>query len=460
MQRAAGVGHECFSGEAAAVNGGTSTGAGIRANRPGLAVRVFVPFALGYFLSFVFRTVTAVLAPDIVADTGIDAADLGLLTSVFFLSFALAQLPLGLALDRFGPRRVEASLLVVAAAGCLLFAYGTDLTSLAIGRAAIGLGMSACLMASFKAFVQWFESARLPLVNAALLAVGATGAMAATTPVEWALSMVTWRELFLAFAGLAIVIAVLLIGMAPRHPEPPAHITLAQQWRGLVTVFRDRYFWRLSPVTVLSQGAFLSYQGLWAGPWLRDVAGLDRGQVAIVLLVMAGASALGFLGLGSLATRLYRRGVRVGTVAAVFMTLFIVTQAVLLVAPVAWSVSLWVAFAFLGTAGTLPYAALSQHFHGQLAGRANSALNLLVFVAAFLTQWGIGLLLAVGEDATTRTYATGDYQLASGVLVVGQVAALAWFWMGRRGGGDVHSFRMALDRCPGPGRACSGGAEP
>jgi predicted MFS family arabinose efflux permease len=406
----------------------------VRADTAGLAARVFLPFALGYFLSYVFRTVNSVIAPDLVADTGLTAADLGLLTSAFFLAFALAQLPLGLLLDRFGPRRVEAALLLVAAVGCLLFAVGPDLVSLTIARAAIGLGVSGCMMASFKAFVQWFPTQRLALANACLLAFGATGAMAATTPVEWLLGFTDWRTLFIGLGLGCVAVALLLIGVAPAHPERPADKGLRAQLGGLATVFRDRYFWRLAPMTLVSQSSFLAMQGLWAGPWLRDVAGLDRVAVAAHLLGLGAAVVTGFLVLGTIADRLGRRGVPTGTVAMAAMACFAMVQLGLAVLPASASLPLWMLFGLFGTAGTLSYAALSQHFHGQLAGRANTALNVLVFVAAFLVQWGVGLLLAAGENSVTNAYDPRGYDRAFSALILAQAASLAWFVLTRRKG--------------------------
>ncbi|MFZ2326106.1 MAG: MFS transporter, partial [Rhodoferax sp.] len=108
--------------------------------------RLVPAYAAGYFLSYGLRSVNAVIAPELMQELGITAAGLGMLTSAYFLAFGLFQLPLGLLLDRFGPRRVEAALLLVAAAGCALFAVGTSLQALAVARALIGLGVSACLM--------------------------------------------------------------------------------------------------------------------------------------------------------------------------------------------------------------------------------------------------------------------------------------------------------------------------
>src|SRR5512134_2827170 len=132
---------------------------------PVVCLRIFIPFALGYFLSYLYRTVNAVLAPDLVRDIGLEPASLGLLTSAYFLAFAAAQLPLGILLDRYGPRRVEAGLLLFAAGGALLFGRAATLGELLLARALIGVGVAACLMAAFKAFTDWFPRELLPFVN-------------------------------------------------------------------------------------------------------------------------------------------------------------------------------------------------------------------------------------------------------------------------------------------------------
>jgi MFS family permease len=108
-------------------------------------VRVLLPFAAAYFLSYLYRSVNAVIAPDLVSDFALSAAELGLLTSAYFLTFAAFQLPLGLLLDRFGPRRTDAALLLIAALGGMVFALAHGLPLLILGRALIGLGVSGSL---------------------------------------------------------------------------------------------------------------------------------------------------------------------------------------------------------------------------------------------------------------------------------------------------------------------------
>ncbi len=390
-----------------------------------LAARVFVPFAAGYFLSYLYRTINAVLSPYLAAELQLTAADLGLLTSVYFLTFAAFQLPLGVLLDRFGPRRVEAALLVFAAAGASLFAVGHSALELAVGRGLIGLGVSACLMASFKAFVLWLPAERLAVANGWVLAAGGLGALAATAPVEAALQWVGWRGLFGGLAGLSGLVALaLLLAVPEREAGAPAG-DLRAQWRGVAEIFRSPVFWRIAPVSVLSQASFLAIQGLWAGPWLRDVAGLDKSAAAEVLFWTAAAMVAGFLGLGQLSYRLSRLGVRPLAVSAAGMALFMLVQLALLlkIGPL-WA--LWVLFGFLGTSAVLTYAILSQAFPPALAGRVNTALNLLVFVLAFVGQWGMGAIVNrwPGPDGG---YAEAGYQWAFGLALAGQL--IGWLWL-------------------------------
>ena len=155
--------------------------------------RVYSPFALGYAISYFYRNTNAIIESDLVDELGLGPADLGLLTGAYFFSFAIFQLPLGILLDRYGPRRTEAVLLLFAALGAWIFSKADSLSGLILGRLLIGLGVSACLMAAFKAYVIWFSSGRLPMINGLQMAAGGLGALVATTPLQNVLSITNWR---------------------------------------------------------------------------------------------------------------------------------------------------------------------------------------------------------------------------------------------------------------------------
>jgi predicted MFS family arabinose efflux permease len=402
------------------------------ADRPrALFLSVFLPFAAGYYLSFLFRTVTAVIAPNLIADLNLTPSGLGLLSSVYFLSFALLQLPLGMLLDRYGPRRTNGTLLLLAVAGSLIFALAEDLPGLILGRALIGAGVAGCLMASFKAFALWLSAARLPSVNGYLLTFGALGAISATAPTEWLLAMIGWRGLFVGLAAATALAAAAVWWLVPEHEESPAHASLREQLAGLAQVLRDPLFWRVAPVTGISSGASLAVLGLWGGPWLHDVVGLERGEVASHLLIGATAMGAGYLSMGVLVERLARLGVKPLWVSGIGMTGFALAMAALASGLVVDRVGLLLAvFGFLATSQTLNYALLSQHFGRQLAGRANTALNLMVFVAAFVLQWGSGIIIGLWNAANGDGFALEGYQSAFGTLALLQAIALIWFFSG------------------------------
>lgn len=403
--------------------------------RPAILLRVFIPFALGYFLSYLFRTVNAVIAPDLVRDIGVDPASLGLLTSAYFLSFAAFQLPLGVLLDRYGARRVEAALLLFASAGAFVFARAETLTGLMLGRALIGLGVSACLMAAFKAFTLWFPPERLPLANGIQMISGGVGALAATTPVELCLRLTDWRGVFLVLAGVTVAAALCVLLVVPEKTGTHSGETLREQLSGIRSVFTSRIFWSIAPWAVAAQAAYLSISGLWSGPWLRDIANYDRMAVANTLMGVSLAMIAGYFTFGALAERLARRNIQPMTVAAVGMLIFMGVQCLLVLQWASLTRSLWLLFGFFGTSCILPYAVLSQSFPRHLAGRANTGLNLLVFVAAFAAQWVIGLIINLWPQTLAGGYHASGYKTSFGLIVALQLTAAIWYFfsVGRAG---------------------------
>lgn len=395
-------------------------------------LRVFLPFAAGYFLSYLFRVVNAVLAPDLAADIGVGPSALGLLTSVYFITFASFQLPLGILLDRYGPRKTEAVLLMFAGLGAYIFSQAETLTGLVIGRAFIGFGVSACLMASFKAFTVWFDRSKWPVINGFQMAAGGLGALAATSPVEWLVSITDWRMVFILLSGFSVFIGFLVLTVVPEKKTEPSSETLAAQLGGIKEVFTSLKFWHIAPMVTLSQAAFLSIQGLWAGPWLRDVVGLERGEAASVLFWVAAAMICGFIGLGILAARLSRSGISPAATSAVCMALFMMTQFLVLVTPPSWYLLVWLIFGFIGTSGIIAYAGLSQLFEVRLSGRVTTSVNMLVFVATFVVQWVMGIIIELWPVGADGSYHEMGFYYGFGLILALQILALLWYVIGSR----------------------------
>mgnify|MGYP000148724036 CR=1 FL=1 len=390
-------------------------------------LQIFIPFAFGYFLSYLYRVINAVLAPGLTSDLGLEPTGLGLLTSVYFLTFGAFQLPLGVLLDRFGPRKINAALLLAAAAGAATFARADGMTGLTVGRALIGFGVSACLMASFKAFVMWFPLDQLPRINGIQMAMGGLGVLMGTAPVEVALSVTDWRGVFTVLAFVTLIVAAVIWVVVPERTIENRDVGFFDQLHGIRLIFSDYTFWRIAPWTALSFGTFMSIQGLWAGPWLRDVAGMAAMTVAETLMWTAVAMTGGFIILGAAAERLSRRGFPAMTTAACGMFVFMALLLVIIFEPTRWAVAVMILFGFFGTSGVLPYAVLSQSFPPHLSGRANTALNLIVFMAAFMIQWGMGAVIGQWPVSEAGGYSAAGYRAAFSIMLGLQVIFFLWF---------------------------------
>jgi len=394
--------------------------------------RLFLPFAAAYFLSYFFRSANAVIGPELTRDLGLSAGELGLLTSTYLLAFCLAQLPLGMLLDRFGARRVESALLLVAATGAALFAVADDMSGLAAARAVIGVGVSACLMAAFKAFSEWYPPDRQASLTGWMMTAGGLGALAATAPLEAGLQLVGWRPIFgLLSAATVAAAAWLFFGIADRPPTAPRPGEgLAAQWRGVRQVFASRHFWRFAPLGLTMTGGFMAIQGLWSMTWLMQVNGYARNAAADHLAAMSFAMLFTYVGIGLLSTRLARRGIPPVRLLAGGVGLSIVMLGLIVFEVLPWTHWLWVAYGLCAGFGTLGYSQTAAGFPLHLAGRATTTYNLMVFAGGFGAQWGIGLLvdLLVGHGQTPADALRGAFML----VVVLQAVAYARFLLGAR----------------------------
>jgi predicted MFS family arabinose efflux permease len=394
-------------------------------------LRVTLPFLAGYFVSYLYRSVNAIIGPEIARELGLSSAGLGLLTSIYFFAFAVFQLPLGVLLDRYGPRRVNATLLLVAAAGGTWFALGQSATDLTAARAIIGLGVSGCLMSSFAAFALWYPAERISTMNGVAFASGMLGAVAATVPLEMLLRLFHWREVFGGIVALNLAVSLMLYLAVPERTATQRGESVRAQLRGFAQIARDPFFWRVALAIGASQVATVSLQTLWVATWLRDVAGYSTAQVAGALLAFSLAMMLGYVGFGRAADSLVRRGrstlpLLAGGVAAGSLCL-----ALLVLGVRTGMLALWCLFFGFSTAVVLAYSVFTRRYPREMVGRVNTALNVFVFAGMFSGQWGVGLLLNLWPQ-TPVGYAPAAYPWALGMLWLSQFAGLAWLWSGRR----------------------------
>jgi len=392
---------------------------------PKLLLVVFCPFAAGYFLSFFFRNVNAVISRDLARDFALSPADLGFLTSTYLLAFAAIQLPLGVLLDRYGPRRVVAGLMCVAAAGALTFGLAQDFVTLSIGRALIGLGVSAGLMGAIKAFSLWFPLSRMATLNGLYLGIGGLGGLSATAPVEMLLGPFGWRALFYGLALASVAAAGLIFLLVPEKPLPGHGQTLRAQIAGFRQVFASVPFWRIAAPLVVCHAGYQALQGLWLAPWLYDVAGRTRGEVASLLLATAIAYTIGSVFFGVSSDRLAHAGISRMTVYKLGLALSLALFALLAAGVQTGLAAILAVYGFAAISASLAYALFTPLFPPDMTGRVNTASNVLMFGCSFAFQWGIGAVLRLYPVADGR-YAAEGYAAAFVILGVLQLAALAW----------------------------------
>jgi len=362
-------------------------------------VAAFGVFLLAYVLSQFFRSFLAVIAPELANELALSPADLGLVSGAWFAAFALAQFPVGWALDRIGPRRTVPVLMLAAAAGSALFASATAPWHCGLAMALIGLGCAPIYMGALYMFARTMPPARFALLASWLLAIGTSGNLLATTPLALAERAWGWRTTFQAIA-LFCLASAMLIALVVRDP-PRATAPGAQRgaFADLAAVARTRALWPLFPLVLISYAIVASERGLWIGPYLADVHGLDpvaRGNAA---LVMAIAMSVGAFVYGPLDQWL-------GTRKWVVVAGSVLTAAAFIALATHHGASVATATALLalvGAAGST-YGVLMAHgrqfIPEHLIGRGLTFLN-------FLFIGGISLMQGVSGRAVEQARAAG-----------------------------------------------------
>jgi sugar phosphate permease len=373
--------------------------------------------------------VMAIVGPVLAVELGLSAVELGVLAACLFASYAIVQLPLGIALDAFGPRRVQAVLMSLAAIGFALFALSPGFAGLVLARIVVGVGISAGRMAVIKGNADWFERHRVAHVTGIASALGALGSTLTTSPVQAVLPTLGWRGVFWGLCLLAFAVALWIFLSVPDKPRTPGP---ARTLRGDIAlsgrILVSPTFWRFGPaVATLSMFNF-AYLGLWAGPWLRDVAGMDGPTRAGVLFLYTFAMIAGSMLSGSAASRALAAGLPRFLVPVVSLAGLVLLQAGLMLQPSRHAIVLvlWLGMAVFGAAGAVGYVVMAQMFPPEQTGRVSTAVNMLTLGGAFLIQAAIGWILDLWPRTASGGWDPDAYSWALALTATLQaLAALA-----------------------------------
>jgi len=281
------------------------------------------------------------------------------------------------------------------------------------------------------AFVLWFPRERTATLFGWMLLVGSCGALTATKPIELLLRVMEWRSVFVLFSALAVVASLAIFWVVPEKPALKKASTLREQVAVIGDIFRHRGFWSVACAAALVQGVAIGLLGLWAGPWLRDVAGLDRAGMASNLLLIALGFGVGGVCCGALSDRLARRGISpiltyfAGCAACTLFMLPIV------VGYRTGSVAFWVLFVGFSAFGSLSYPLLAARFPVEITGRVVTAVNLVTFSIAFAAQFGVGAIINLWPVVDAR-YAVDGYRVSFALCWALQALSVGWLWCAER----------------------------
>jgi predicted MFS family arabinose efflux permease len=374
------------------------------------------------------RSGGGVISSELHRTFGLGGPEIGIVIGSMLLASALAQVPMGLAFDRFGTRRTTAALALVAFAGTLVFANASSGAGLALGRYLIGTGFGGAIAAIMLLAMRWAPRERFAAVAAGAIATASLlGGLLGTAPLAIALQRLGWTPTFGAIASLTLLAAALALTVmrdSPHGGVARAHgaESLRESLRGLYAILADR---GLRPLLIMGMciiAPFACVAGLWAGPYVQDVHGLDREQASLVLLGLVVAYNLGTLGYGRLERQFGTRRELITGGAA----LAAVCLAALALAP---QPPFWVAVSMLHIAITaMPfYVTLTAQMRDlvppQRTGRAITSLYLFGLSGAFLAQWLTGLLIGLTAQAGRIGSALG-YRLVFGFIALVLLAAL------------------------------------
>jgi len=386
------------------------------------------------------RSAISVIAPNLAAELNISAAGLALLSSSFFLAFAIAQIPVGMLIDRFGPRQTMLWSTALALAGCLVFAFGTDLNTLVLGRVLMALGCSSFYVAPLAIYSRWFKPKYFSTVIGVQLGLSGLGLLAATSPLAFAASTIGWRWSFIIVAVLAGLSGLLVLWWVSDDPPgaPQAEHkkeNLAESFRGLLAVTRTPSFWPIFIMFVTNYAVVITILGLWGGPYLAHVYGHDLETRGFYLLVLAVSSMVSVFVWGP-ADRLfgnYRTPVLLGAFGTLAMLVWIIVAGKM--SPTA----LFVWFALYGFVTAYPPVLTAQGralFPPELVGRGLTLFNLATMGGVFIFQFVTGVVIEFMAPNQT-VYPLVAYQAAFAIQAVLLAISIGCYLLARDRGRPV-----------------------
>lgn len=379
---------------------------------------MFSVLLAAYFFVYLHRMSVAVVGRDIVDEIG---GNIGYLSSVYFWTYALMQIPCGMLSDRFGPRRVSFVFLLIAAVGSVVTAFGDTFTMAAIGKMMIAAGMAAVYIPMMKVVATWFPSHYFPQLNGIIIAIGNIGAISATVPLAISVDAFGWRGTFVLLAAITAIIAVLCIALIrDSPPDLPVQEKKIGMIAGLKMVFAGgRKFWPMAIAYFLVYGSIMVFQGTWSKVYFDSVYGFTILSVWLVAMIGIG-KVLSTVMVGIVAGRKIISSKRTMMILG-NVGYSIVWLAVWLFAGEIDSALFWgivcTLFGFFGGFMTLSFSQVKEWFPVSIAGTSVAAMNVFLFLGASVFTTLAGAIIGT-------SYAVSNFSAVWGIMFVGSLLAV------------------------------------
>jgi predicted MFS family arabinose efflux permease len=379
-----------------------------------------------YAVSQFLRNSIGVIANDLARELDLSATQMGLLSSAFFFSFAAVQIPIGILIDRYGPKRTMLATAVLTVLGTVLFALAPSASLLIAARVLMGLGCSTFFMAPLVIYSRRFPPERFAGLTSLQMGLANTGTLAATAPLAASAAAFGWRASFLAVAVLTVAIAFVIVVLVPRDAgsDKPKE-TWGAAFRGVMAALKVPSFWPVFFMHLATYGCFVSVVGLWAGPWLSDVHGADLTTRGNVLLLGASAQICGMLLWGAMDRfwGSYKKPVLVGST----VTILLLAILVFVPLPQPWATLWFVPFGLFVAYTPILTSHGKSLFPSSLTGRGITLMNIGTMGGAFLSQSVTGMLIDFVGRSEQGLYRPEGYRLVFGTLAATLLLSLLFY---------------------------------
>ena len=361
-------------------------------NKVNKSILIFCVFAFGFFISNLLRSITATLTPVLTLEFDLTAGNLGLLAGGYFLGFSLMQIPAGYLLDKYGPKKVVAYLLLIALISTISFAFAKNFTGLLISRFFIGVGVAACLMGPLTGYRVWFEEKYQQRANSWMLMVASFGFVISTLPVQILLPLIGWRSIFLLIVILillSIILIVLFIPSWKNHND----IEVNKQSAKISDVWKNKFFISLMPIAFFNYGGVQAIQTLWAGPWMLNVTGYSPLDSATGLFWINITMLIAFLVWGYILPKLSSYGIDSIKIVKFGLPVSYIIFFLIIVMGQKAGATMFTIYILSSIVLSLTQPAVALSFPQNLAGKSLTSFNVFIHSGTFFVQWGIGLII-------------------------------------------------------------------